>query len=139
MKELDAGPELDALIAEKVMGWQWANAVGKSFLLPNGVTERERYHWKPGKDGPPRRIEEFYTQMDYCKIPRYSTDIATAWVVVEKLMPVVGHIYPAHDEETGKLMHWCAVVEKGDSERFGVIASTAPLAICRAALRAVAK
>jgi hypothetical protein len=73
-------------------------------------------------------------------VPRYSEDIAAAWLVVEKLMPRVGHVYPAFDVVVPrKFMHWTAVLEDGHGwNRRGFTAETAPLAICRAALACVA-
>jgi len=102
-----AGRELDALVAEKVFG----------------------YECDPFDYGPTCPV--------HGKGKNYSTDIAAAWQVVEKLMPTIGHIYPAVDLETGELLHWCAVVETGDTSRQGVTADTAPRAICLAALKAV--
>lgn len=107
---MDAGRELDALIAEKVMGWTWKEVEGEQYLYPP----------RPGD----------------VNIPHYSTDIAAAWQVVEKLA------------ELGMLTSVCW----GRSGNHGIIASvdileggfnkpiaahTAPLAICLAALETV--
>ena len=99
---LKAGRELDALVAEKVMGLPGA-AVG-GWYNPNLL------------DGP----------------PPYSTDIAAAWEVVEKLLELGWHV----DIEDG----WCVIVYggrdgKADSEM--EVGETAPEAICLAALEAV--
>ncbi len=118
---LQAGPELDALIAEKVMGWK-PNAKHPN-LSGDGWWETEN----GGENG--------YLAV----LPEFSTDIAAAWTVVEKMPRVLGHIYPSFDEESGKFLHWCAVVENSEpwsSARYGAVGETAPLAICRAALRA---
>lgn len=61
---MDAGRELDALVAEKVMGWEVdrsANRLIWLFVAPNG------------KRG------------DITICPPYSTDIAAAWQVVERM------------------------------------------------------
>ena len=56
--------------------------------------------------------------------PEVSTSISAAWEVVEKLRR---HIFQLSDDEG-----WCCTF----SMRFNAKADTAPLAICRAALRA---
>ena len=62
---MKAGRELDALVAEKVMGWTWD---GKTAWSPTGSRL-----WMVRKD-------------PYWWLPYYSTDIAAAWEVVEKLV-----------------------------------------------------
>ena len=109
--------ELDALVAEKVMGWK------EEF---DGLNMR----WT--LDG-----ERWAGDSGYVNGWSPSTRISHAWQVVEKMLPAIGHIYPAVDLETGELLHWCAVVETGDTSRQGVTADTAPRAICLAALKAV--
>jgi len=109
---MNAGRELDALVAEKVMGWKRLD------LGPiNGI------RWIKGKDV----IESEFPFS-------YSTDISAAWEVVEKLRAVgVEIVVVAHsvkfsccvnDTETGKTS-------------FLSLAATAPRAICKMALRAV--
>lgn len=122
MYNLEAGPELDALVAEKVMGWKWErNATGTvSHLMPP--------HYVP------KLGDELFPH------PKFSTDIAAAWEVVEKLSQhfhlklnspfVTGQPWFAGFTESG-VTGWNGVPDftaKGD---------TAPLAICRAALKAV--
>ncbi len=93
--KLEAGPELDALVAEKVMGME-----------PDGP-------WAP---------------------PKYSTDIAAAW---EVLMVLVGRIPEPIGIIIDKQGQFFVVKgEQCDLEDVAS-ASTAPLAICRAALKAV--
>lgn len=67
--------------------------------------------------------------------PAYTTDIAAAWQVVEKMLQrgVIDGLYPAYDGD--KFLHWCCVTDI-DGNRQGHTADTAPLAICRAALAA---
>ena len=72
--------------------------------------------------------------------PKFAEDIREAWKVVQKLLPRIGHVYPAWDYETGKLMHWCAVVESDGTHmmrREGCVADTPSEALCLAALKAV--
>ena len=111
--EMNAGRELDALIAEKVMGLAGVRD-GKSWLYGDNWT----YH-KKGV---------------LCLVPHYSTQIADAWQVVEKMKE------HGADEHNGITIMY-------DENRWYVEfplpsweyaeAPTAPLAICLAALKAV--
>ena len=109
---MEAGPELDALVAERVMGWTRND---KGFWFKPG----KRHNWNhDGLDPPP-----------------YSTDIAAAWEVVEKIKSLPAGIdilvrancvaidLHMFDMADGLVKD----IEAGD-------ATTAPLAICRAAL-----
>ena len=63
--------------------------------------------------------------------PHYSTQIADAWLVVEKLGGVVGiDRFPKYDDPDE--WYWDVGFNKGTAQ-----ADTAPLAICLAALKAV--
>lgn len=116
---MEAGRELDALVAEKVMGWEPG---------PGGI------HLFPPKDEPNRkRFTRWNGEARVTEIPHYSTDIAAAWEVVEKL----GHKFQMFLNTRGKwteadFVHW------PDNLKGYVAASadTAPLAICLAALKA---
>lgn len=120
--KLEAGPDLDVLIAEKVMG------------LPRLDTDLMG------------RCGTFFGSPDnplVChKADAYSTSISAAWQVVEKLR----ERFPVIRIGTGDLMgkFWQAsfydayyeAVAQGKHGDFAD-ADTLPLAICRAALRAV--
>ena len=133
--EMQAGRELDALIAEKVM------------KLP-GVRkgDAKRYHAGTGYahlESP----NEYYCdpQEDYSsgRILRYSTDIAAAWQVVEMFHPKDGietrcpkavfYVTGLHDGTYRVDL----TLRAGDNKNFGACADTVQLAICRAALKAV--
>ncbi len=114
------GPELDQLVAERVMGWR------------REEPERGPRRWRPPEDGKSHPARALYG------VPRYSTDIAAAWLVAERLgLAVVPDL-------TGDGTGWYATdiqhVVFGDSvtmieeERGGVAGETAPYAICLAAL-----
>ena len=112
--KLEAGPELDALVAEKVMGWRMIR--NDPLLSHTG--------WIDG-DGRKR------TRYDP---PPYSTDIAAAWEVLEKFPWF--RIDNRGDYEGNQAF----MVELSDDAKNlsgKMWAPTAPLAICRAALRAV--
>lgn len=153
---MPAGPEMDALVAERVMGW--ARIDDYDVPLKDGSI----LHTKVGKA--PGRFE--------AQIPHYSTDIAAAWRVVGHINEIQAQDTPPWDEY--QCLHlqykgggwWVASfdVVAGEHELFewaGSIGSrieggkyrhlileaseyflltaggeTAPLAICRAALKA---
>ena len=123
---MNAGKELDALVAEKVMGGIWdegrCRICGWS-LVPDG----EAGCWKDNCSmrPPPERSAD--------EPAPYSTDIAAAWRIVEKMAAThalsidYDPVYP--DEWT------CWMQGAGDS--VSPSAESAPLAICLAALQAV--
>lgn len=108
---MDAGRELDALVAEKVMGW---------------VCICERKH-----------------QLCPVHDSYYSTDIAAAWQVVERLKHDGWNVSIGGDNGWGCTFY--KVLVRGNdaftstwTESHGPInAENAPLAICLAALKAV--
>lgn len=138
---MKAGIELDALVAEKVMGWE---EVRKNFggLQAGGSTEYFVGLAPADKDG--RRFHH--------PVPAYSTDIKHAWEVVEKLK----ECFPNPDSRRGAspLLYfrlrfdnyekkWEACWADGDyhpeGEYFEGASASAPEAICLAAIKAVAK
>jgi hypothetical protein len=111
--ELEARRELDALVAERVMGWR---------LVENTGLAGGRF-WQ-GHGGSFGDFPEHSP-------PAFSTDIASAWEVVERMRQrglLVG-VYTADDGSC-----WQAATS-ADATLFS--APTAPLAICRAAIAAV--
>ena len=118
IRNIKAGREMDALIAEKVMGWKKIVIGGVGWFV---------------KESPLGMSYQYMTQSgDF----EPSTDIAAAWQVVEKMSsrkdwdehPVcIVRNYAFKDMWT---------VELRDYD-FDATAETAPLAICRAALLAV--
>ncbi len=111
---MKAGRALDALIAEKVMGWEL-------------VTESEfGVCWKiPQTDG------RFGFLSDESALP-YSTEMMAAWQVVERLSDAHG-FFLGHHSTPGRPA-WCC--------RFGANTpltegDSAPIVICIAALRVV--
>ena len=117
---LVAGRALDAMVAEKVMGWQFVPA-----SKPEGHPR-----WTDGED--------WFCAEKTCisggSPPAYSTDIAAAWQVVEELH----RRFPDLTIEVGwshETRQWFC--QDYDEMNFGGAGSSAPLAICLAALRAV--
>ena len=115
--DLPAGRALDALVAEKVMD----DPVDRQIVDQHGF--------------------EIILCRSRLVLPRFSTDIAAAWTVIERLCP--DHDGEFHLERnvdghqgTGWEAHFG--YHTGNSCRnVYANADTAPLAICRAALRAV--
>lgn len=102
------GRELDALVAEKVMGWK---SVEHRFEDPF-------HRW----DGiAPEHGSHRFT------VPDFSTDIAAAWEVVEKLNDLI-----LERDVTAEGTRYNVVIDGIETW-----AETAPHAICLAALKAV--
>lgn len=111
-----AGRELDALVAEKVMGWTH---------IPVGSHPNLRSEAWTNDNG----ASAVFT------LPFYSQDIAAAWEVVEQLKTLGWTCFLDNDDG----QHDCEFARMGD-QPFNAIqerGETAPLAICRAALNAV--
>jgi hypothetical protein len=149
-----AGRELDALIAEKVFGvcahkpvrWTREEVIAR---------ERAEFLEEYGMEAPPTWVGDADIELsgDYppykcakCGDARvnsrlitkpYSTDIAAAWLVLEKL--AVDKWWP----ELRRLVDWDNVEKwyaacNRRPHVWSATAATAPLAICRAALEAIA-
>ena len=115
---MHAGRDVDALVAERVMGFTRQD---ESYLSVTAGLVR-RFVWRD------------QTGDEYCAgPPRYSTDMAAAWHVVETLRLTVqpdagsGGGGMAGRKDRRHHVYWEEVAE----------AETAPLAICLAALRLV--
>jgi hypothetical protein len=124
--KLEAGRELDALVAEHVMGWVWRDTwnndgtLSATWLRPENVFN----YGVRVKAG----------EVSYLAgLPRYSTDIAAAWQVVGKLQSPPDECFfeitmtPTIPHNGGHCWH----TRIGG---FFAHAPTAPLSICRAAL-----
>ena len=154
--KLAAGRELDALVAEKVMGWKWWK-----YPAPNRKQRLLTIIAPPVKDGRgfANHIDRIWQPSD-CLTPRfsdwdsimwsddgfeiwqrglphYSTDIAAAWQVVEKLLEILpqGGIHIEHLDYQGWSVSMCFKKAEGGWDGW-VDAETIPLAICLAALAA---
>lgn len=126
---MKTGRELDALIAEKVMGLSLAHMPdardSKSGVIVSEISDSDVYFW----DGRER---------DWSPIPNYSTDVAAAWEVVEKFKSKKIEFALIRDVSI-----WQASFQWNDSFPYHwdciewVDGETAPHAICLAALKAV--
>lgn len=113
---MEAGREMDALVAEKVMGWrEYDYKFYSSWEIAEGVF---------------RRMSEFQP----------SIDIASAWEVVEKIRTTIIHGLPVCPNIVyhHSIPAWhCELFNNMWMRQAD--ADTAPLAICRAALLATSK
>lgn len=119
--ELKVGRELDALIAEKVMGLVRC----KNWRHADGTFPSERCFASP--DSPTQGAEARL----------YSTEIADAWLVVEKI--VASHMKTGlTDRPDGKWGFWiCRDMGQPEEETYFCTGDTPAEAICLAAMKAV--
>jgi hypothetical protein len=107
---MKAGRELDALIAEKVMGWvlpPHSSVVGQMWV-----------------ETPSGRVHP--------KLPEFSSNISDAWQVVEK-MKEIGYMMWLEQEGVYQCVFFRGL---GYQVHDYSVASSAPLAICLAAIKA---
>jgi hypothetical protein len=143
---MKAGPEMDALVAERVMGWE-----------RGGADDHTRPAHRESKDFPGTILNDFDSKgpHDYltspgpggrvyfcgcpssADLPSYTTSIADAWEVVEKFRARnSGGFTEFQSMEDGRWWagFWregCGIRSEGDGLAAG---ETLPLAISRAAL-----
>lgn len=138
--EMKAGRELDALVAEKVMGMTWPAdrcrvcgwtlaASAKEGCVDGNCSLRPA---PTGPDGKARRADD---------PPPFSESISAAWQVVEHLH-LCGNMVSVNASSRGSSSEWWCVVYL-DRDAAGFIESeyypTAPEAICHAALAVAAQ
>jgi hypothetical protein len=117
--KMPEGREMDALIAEKVMGLN----VKPVFHPKNELKFMPGFVW---------RYEDAW---EHPEIKDYSTDIAKAWEVVEKLNTHI--IIERLEYREDWYCEISGISNSAGEQLHSTTAPTAPLAICRAALKAV--
>jgi hypothetical protein len=145
---MKAGRELDALVAEKVMGWSALEFVKHSG--PLNMDFPERHLIAPGRDRVPHVSQETFPDGKTIgpvpgRVPHYSTDIAAAWEVVEKVAAWSFEVI-RREHDPGKIL-WLASIypraekyaDRWDSSKgtLFIEGKSAPHAICLAALKSV--
>jgi len=125
IREMKAGRELDALVAERVMGLN----IKLKGCVEGEAIDQCLFDWDPDVPCPCSYMEKHKTNIG-CEhyqpvFKRYSTDISAAWEVVNRLYPIMIYHYSTIGDETGYRVTIEGVV---------VTAETAPEAICKAAL-----
>ena len=132
--ELEAGRELDVLVAEKVMGLipcdKWRATYGGYGMA---ITMQGALHVNDGCEHDGRCYPIGHPSC-------YSTNIAAAWEVVEKLNKMqLGWFsleqFGARGQEEWTAMIWTGGEDEADC--FAGHAETVPPAICHAALKAI--
>lgn len=146
---LQAGRELDMLVAEKIMGW--VRRGDNDHTRPRHTTERRKrlgqaaetveiLDWE--SKGPHPRLESprdenglstivFFCSCETGTIPAYSTDIAEAWKVFSVMQSrCVWCLIKQQESGTWK----CIMREKSSTWRALAEADSAPLVICLCAL-----
>ena len=126
IQNMSAGREMDALIAEKIFGWSWNG----NFLLPPSDHPASVNHWcaEWDDDGRPHWL------------PNYSTDLTTAWEVVEKIGEWRGFEFLMRRycmSEKQWQAGWFEDGYDGYETRVSAESELPALSICRAALLAV--
>lgn len=140
-----SGRELDAAVAEHVMGWRprWVEEppywMAWEVELPNGDM---LYGTIVSKAVPQ---PAWYDDRDGVRCPRFSTDIDAAWEVVERLTElVIDEIDLTVEVKNGVEIRnvaegWLCSIYCGCEQLVETRAQSAPEAICRAALLAALK
>jgi hypothetical protein len=132
---------LDAEVHQKVMGLHAEfgrhSEYESSHALHKGLWEREDWWAVTAEPTPPGHNRRCFP------VPHYSTDIAAAWLVVERLQKLLPHCYVevlVMTSKRGGFLSRCRVANMDDEFTFNGADSydaSVPLAICRAALKAV--
>jgi hypothetical protein len=143
IETIKAGPKLDALVAQKVMEWKLLtitkNDAQELLNTPSNI------HIHAEKlETVSRFVEGVWRDIKGTvgvELPHYSTDISTAWEVVEK-MHSNGFRWAintglAEDPGQAHIKINIVRVESSDHEHNYAVAYTVPHAICLAALKAV--
>jgi len=137
---MEAGPELDRLVAENVMGWIAPTDIDGVRGWLRWCEEEQRYVWAGWWiESPPTdengEIDPIWL-LAGDKVWSPSTDIADAWVVVQQLAQGLELAIAGSPDDIWRV----AACNPAESMPWPVIeaeAPTAPLAICRAALLTV--
>jgi hypothetical protein len=124
INEMEAGREMDALVAENVMGWKPHKVISCPFNKEGCLVYHYEGDWRPNwKD----------------IVPNYSTDIKDAWKVVEK-MDAGGYSLDITRYPNEKCrVNFHIPFSSRLKDNVTAEGKEFPLAICRAALLAVAE
>lgn len=132
---MEAGRELDELVADKVM------SIKREVRIAGTTDKAFIYTENPYFGGV---VQGFEINRNYCQPLPYSTSIEAAWQVVEKLRK--SHCCLTLKSDFDHVWECYAIKDEDDPEHHSDVivdykiyekAETAPLAICLAALKAV--
>lgn len=142
---LEAGRELDALIAEHVFGWKWYKRVGRAVLLPPGFDINFLYERLESTDGLEREhIDSIrfvasnnpkeWDFSSFPPFPKFSTTWNGMGQVLDELSKTHDFMYSYYE-----MGHWTfQIVELNDgvTRKLGTgTADTPMLAVCHASLK----
>lgn len=120
------GRELDALVAEKVMGWKWDVSPNTGRRVLEG----------PSSSGEKALLAIQNPNRHIGGLPKYSTDIAPAWEVVEKIKSLTFY----NGEQWCTREPWLSFGRHLSDEEDGFAINlwfVNPRTICLAALKAI--
>lgn len=151
----EAGRELDAMVAERVMGEACAHDVQYMTREEIVADNRREFREEYGQDAPPSWEGNTWEGTDYepklcvkcgktglggrigIQCPPYSTQITAAWLVVERMRADGFSVSVSVDERTDvKHPYACEIAKASWRGSEYEDAVSAPLAICLAALSA---
>lgn len=136
IENMPAGEELDKLICEKLDGWRWvknsknANGWACNGLCGENCSKEEEFK-KWNQDN--KKFNGWVSP----STPHFSTDIAAAWEVVEKVRELGFDAIVVMHQDRIPYCQFVKPIDEDNIEEYLGTAETAPLAICRAALKAV--
>lgn len=141
------GRELDALIAEKIMGWSNCQKCEYATWLPDKtiISHGEQWRGNPPSNGIIEQLSDEINPRWY-PIKNYSTDIHAAFEIVDKLMSqprkemafLLSAEYDVGSAELGmSIREWYCEIDGDDS--LGAYGDTPMDAICKAALLTISK
>jgi len=125
--------ELDAEVAQKVMGWVWWVHAGERSMHPGQrfLALDDGSGWVTSTISRPAKGDEPIHGND--SVPHYSTDISAAWEVVEHLRKDGWIVHIIASECVSECMLECGPGVRG---RFSSVDKSIPESICRASLKA---
>lgn len=128
---MNAGRELDALVAEKVMGWH-SKQVPLSMFQPHVMVDL----WYTAENELISSTDLINQSVKAGVLPHFTTNISDAWRIVEHMRQNKYHI-ATDDRHEQDAPWWCEFATEEYTIGSQATAETFPLAICLAALRAV--
>ncbi|MHC4445240.1 MAG: BC1872 family protein [Planctomycetota bacterium] len=138
-KQMEAGAELDRLVCEEVMGREVRYIASEEFFCEENEKAPLGFFCNFGgavfTSDQEWLIDGWLDVGANREVACYSTEISVAWEVAARMYEIVGHFKVGRNRNV-KGGQWFVQIDEG--ECFGCFSKSAPLAICRAALVAVA-
>lgn len=140
MSRFEEMRQIDALVAEHIIGYSWLTFLNNSYLVPNSIIDD--FHtvvgWQRGKLSEPDLEWSHMPSYGHLTIPRYSSSWDAAACVIQHMRDgTVAHMHGRNKWSwyaRGESIGWPFVVSFGYTTRG---AETFPMAVCLAALSAL--